>query len=132
MITIFTIGHSSKAISVFLEKLQENKIDILVDIRTHPQSRFCPWFNMKVLDGELSKVGIVYVFKGNNLGGKGENVEYEETIDELVSLANKGKRVCVMCSEGDYKKCHRHEMIEPSLIEKGVNVEHIIYDKIVI
>ena len=122
---IYTIGHSTRAISEFLQKLKENKIDILVDIRTYPRSRFQPQYNQKALADSLSSVGVFYMFKGKNLGGKEENVDYEETIDELVDIAVGGERVCVMCSESDYKKCHRSEMLEPSFIGKGVEVMHL-------
>ncbi len=126
---IYTIGHSTRAISEFLHKLKENQIEILVDIRTYPRSRFQPQYNQKALADSLSDVGVFYVFRGKNLGGKEENVDYEETIDELVDIVVGGEKVCVMCSEGDYRKCHRSEMLEPSFVERGLEVEHIMYDK---
>lgn len=125
MQTIFGIGHSNRAFSEFLKRLQENKIDTLVDIRTYPRSRFCPQYNLKSLSEELRKANITYIFKGNNLGGKGENVDYEETIDELVDMIKLGKKICVMCSEAKHTDCHRHEMLEPSFKQRGVQMEHI-------
>jgi uncharacterized protein (DUF488 family) len=122
---IYTIGHSVRAISEFLDKMQEYQIDILVDIRTYPRSRFQPQYNQKALTDTLSSVGVFYLFKGKNLGGKAENEFYEETIDELVDIAVGGERVCVMCSEGDYKKCHRSQLLEPSFRKRDVDVEHI-------
>lgn len=124
---IFGIGHSNRAFSEFLQRLQENQIDTLVDIRTYPRSRFCPQYNLKSLSEELRKANITYLFKGNNLGGKGENVDYEETIDELVEMIQQGKKVCVMCSEVKHTDCHRHEMLEPSFSQRGVKMEHIEY-----
>lgn len=126
--TIFTLGHSNRAISEFLQKLKDNEIDTLVDIRTFPKSRFCPWFNQNALADALNDVNVTYLFKGNNLGGKGENIGYEEAIDDLVDMAKQGRRVCVMCSEGKYIECHRHSMLEPSFQAKGVLVEHIEYN----
>lgn len=126
---IATIGHSNRGFSEFLQKLQENNIDTLIDIRTFPRSRFCPHFNEKRLATALKEQNITYLFKGNNLGGKGENIDYEETIDELVEQVKSGKGVCVMCSEANYKECHRHDMLEPSFIERGVAVKHISYDQ---
>ncbi len=123
------IGHSNRAYSEFLQRLKENQIDTLVDIRTYPRSRFCPQYNQKVLSEELGKVNIIYIFKGNNLGGKGENIDYEETIDELVKMIKSGKKICVMCSEAKHTDCHRHEMLEPSFSQRGVQMEHIEYEK---
>lgn len=99
MKTIFTIGHSSKSLTEFLEKLQENNIDMLVDVRTFPRSRFYPHFNEKLLSQALLNENITYLFKGNNLGGKGENINYDEAIDELV---HKATRVlfCLLALQG--------------------------------
>lgn len=127
MYKVWSIGHSNRAFSEFLQKLKENKIEILVDVRTYPRSRFCPHFNKNSLIEKLSEAGITYLLKGKNLGGRGENIAYEETIGELAQVAEQGKRICIMCSEGDYRKCHRHQVLEPSFREKNVTVEHIEY-----
>ncbi len=124
---VFTIGHSVRAIYEFQQKLKEHEIEILVDIRTYPRSRFQPQYNQKALADSLSSVGVFYMYRGKNLGGKEENVDYEETIDELVDIINGGENVCVMCSEGDYRKCHRSAMLEPSFRERGLDVVHITY-----
>lgn len=125
---IYSIGHSNRAFSEFLKKLQENEINIVVDVRTYPRSRFCPWFNEKRLATGLNAYKITYLPKCNNLGGLGENTRYEETLDELIELSEAGLRVCLMCSEADYKKCHRYQTITPSLESRGVQVEHIEYN----
>lgn len=121
----FTLGHSNRAFSEYLKILKDNDIDVIVDIRTYPRSRFCPQFNRKKLNESLTAEGIEYQFKGNNLGGLDDNENYEETVDELVELARTGKNVCVMCSERDYKQCHRYEMLTPSFEERGIEVIHI-------
>jgi len=129
MDTIYTIGHSNKSLSEFLQKLEEKGIDTLVDVRTFPRSRFCPWFNERSLSEKLPKKGISYLGRGSSLGGRGVNTAYEETIDEVVQLVKSGKKVSVMCSEGDYRSCHRLTMLTPSLQERGLGVEHIQHEK---
>jgi uncharacterized protein (DUF488 family) len=32
-----------------------------------------------------------------------------------------------MCSEGDYKKCHRYWLITRTLVERGITVKHILH-----
>lgn len=123
---VFTLGHSSRPLFEFIEKLQENKIEVLVDARTHPQSRYSPQYNQKALAAELEKVGIIYLFRGKNLGGKGENVRFEETIEELANMARHGKILCLMCSEKDPTKCHRSQDLAPLLVAQAFVVEHII------
>ena len=42
---IYTIGHSNKAIEDFVNKLTENKVDTVVDVRSIPFSKYNPQFN---------------------------------------------------------------------------------------
>jgi len=35
------------------------------------------------------------------------------------------QRVAILCSEGDFRKCHRGKLITPSLLQRGVQVIHI-------
>lgn|SRR3989338_3072425 len=123
---VFTFGHSTRSFFEFLEKLQENKIGVLVDVRTHPQSRFCPQFNLKRLSEELEKAGITYLFRGKNLGGKDENVFFNETIEDLVNMVRQGDVLCLMCSEKDPAKCHRSQDLAPLFVAQGFEVEHIL------
>lgn len=124
--TVFTFGHSARSLFEFIEKLQENNVEVLVDVRSHPQSRFCPQYNRKALSSELAEVGITYLFKGKNLGGKGENVLFNETIDELVNMAKQGEVICLMCSEKDPAKCHRSQDLASLFLAQGLEVEHIL------
>jgi len=126
--TIYSFGHSSKPLATFLNKLADYKIEVVVDVRTFPTSRYLPYFNKNALHSELAKRAIKYLWKGKNLGGRGVNVRYEETIDELSEMAKNGTRVCVMCSEGEYKKCHRYLVLTPSFEERGLSVTHIEYE----
>ena len=125
---ITSIGHSNKPIAVFLDTLQKHKIEVVVDVRTIPRSRFSPQFNETILGSSLAKRAIKYLSRGQNLGGRGVNVRYEEAIDELVELARQGVSVCVMCSEADFLKCHRYSTLTPSFNQRGVEVFHIQYE----
>jgi len=127
---IFSIGHSNVPLNTFLKKLADHQIDVLADVRTYPKSRFCPHFNQNALHSELAKRDIQYLYRGLNLGGRGENEGYEEAIDELVAMAKKGKKVAVMCSEGDYHKCHRYTALTPSFEDRGLDIHHIEYEKV--
>ena len=126
--TIRTIGHSTKPIDTFLAILKKHRIKVLVDVRSAPFSRFCPHFNRSALQRELAYATIQYQWRGQNLGGRGVNVGWEDAIEELAALAKKGTRVAVMCSEGDYRKCHRYTTITPALEKAGVKVVHIQYE----
>ena len=98
-----------------------------MDVRSIPQSRFCPHFNRNALQSELAKQDIQYLWRGQNLGGRGVNVGWDDAIEELVALARKGTRVAVMCSEGDYRKCHRYTTLTPAFEVAGLEVVHVQY-----
>ena len=42
---IFTVGHSNHTIDYFLELLQAQNIDCLIDVRSMPASKYNPQFN---------------------------------------------------------------------------------------
>src|SRR6185503_13301438 len=60
MLTIFTIGHSTRTVEEFLKLLQQVAVDHLVDVRAIPRSRKNPQFNSINLQKALSLVGIEY------------------------------------------------------------------------
>jgi len=121
---IFSCGHSNLPIENFCIELVNRKINVLVDVRTKPYSRWNPQFNRQILEHSLNLLDIVYVWKGQNLGGLGENVAFDENIKWLADLAKTGQRVVVLCSEKAYWKCHRHIVIEPELLKYEVEMEH--------
>ena len=124
MASLYSIGHGAKPLERFLRELTEEHISVVVDVRTFPRSRFHPQYNERALAASLLARGIRYLWKGGNLGGRGENVRYDETLDELVELVQ-NESVALMCSESDYRNCHRHRMLEPSLRERGASLIHL-------
>lgn len=127
-IYIYSIGHSNRPLDIFLSKLTENNIEVLVDVRTYPFSRWTPHFSQSILSMALETVNIHYLYRGQNLGGRGENTGYEDTINELSTLAKDGRNICVMCSEADYRKCHRYTDLTPSFEKRGLSVVHLQYE----
>lgn len=146
---IYTIGHSNIDLEKFFAML--NGIEILVDARSEPYSKYVPQFNSDILKKQLEKAGIEYIFLkndyvGNIIGGRPkdrdcyENGEvvyekirkknwYKEGILTIIELAHK-KRIVIMCSEEDPYKCHRHKLIAQSLLRGGIIVYHIRSDGI--
>jgi len=127
--TAWDIGHSNYPIWYFRYKLLQNKIDVLVDVRTFPQSRFAPHFNRNALRIALEAKHIKYLWLGKRMGGRGINDRYEEAVDEMSDLIKTGVRVCFMCSErlAD-EHCHRHTLLEPSFAKRGIEFIHITCD----
>lgn len=59
--TLFTIGHSNHEIDKFIDLLRCHQIEMLVDVRSSPHSRYAPQYNMDALRNALDKQGIHYL-----------------------------------------------------------------------
>lgn len=127
--TIYTLGHSNRPFWVFRLKLLQNNIDLVVDVRTIPRSRYCPHFSKNALQEGLWEKRIKYLWLGDSLGGRGINKNYEGTVNDVSNLVKGGIRACLVCSEANPEECHRHSMLRPSFEECGLKVVHILYDK---
>ncbi len=142
---IYTIGHSNHSWETFLPLLRENGIELVVDTRTNPVSRFAPFANHRTLPSLLESAGIDYEFMGGPLGGKPRDPsmydakgnpdyrkmrstdEFEEAIDQLAGMASR-RRTAVLCSEEDPTACHRLLLLGPALEERGCVQRHVRKD----
>ena len=141
---LYTIGHSNKELSVLLDRLKQHDIQVLVDIRKRPYSRFSPQFNQKNVKANVEDLGMNYLFVGDILGG----IEYEETdmdafeeqINQLQILSTE-KNVAIMCSEGTPyptkhtpEGCHRWWKLSRYILKKNSlkndspSIFHILMD----
>ena len=74
MNTLYSIGHSNQSKEDFLSLLRKYSIVYLIDVRSQPYSKFNPQYNREPLNSFLSEHGIRYVFMGNALGGRPEDL----------------------------------------------------------
>jgi len=56
----FTIGHSTRPLTTFIDLLRESDVRLVVDVRTVPRSRTNPQYNTDVLPGSLMESDIGY------------------------------------------------------------------------
>lgn len=142
--TLFSIGHSNAGIHAFLELLRRYGIATLVDTRSKPFSRYNPHFSRAALSESLRASGIEYLYLGDKIGGRPEGeafyfesgrVDYEavatarfylEGVEQMLAAAE-AKPLAFMCAEADYKKCHRYWLITRTLVERGIEVRHILH-----
>jgi uncharacterized protein (DUF488 family) len=152
---LYTIGHSTLAMDDFLALLKEHYIQVLIDVRSQPYSRFNPQYNRESFQHAMAYANIEYVFAGEHLGGRPSDptcykdgvlpdgkanllklVDYAEVmkrdwylrgIQRLLEIAGKRQTV-IMCSEEDPLRCHRHHLIAHTLLKQGVTVWHIRAD----
>lgn len=128
---LWTIGHSTRPLDELIALLKQHDIQVLIDVRHFPMSRHNPQFNRQVLEQELPKHNIEYIWL-ENLGGYRTDgyskymrtKNYRNALAELISIAKRGG-TAIMCAELLFFKCHRR-YIANSLANKGYKVVHII------
>jgi uncharacterized protein (DUF488 family) len=144
--TLYSIGHSNVAAERLIALLEQHSIRTLCDVRSAPYSRYNPQFNREALAATLHATGIVYRYMGDALGGipaapalRSEDgarpdharivaaPSFQRAIGQLIDLGQRAP-TAFMCGEADYHGCHRHRLITPALIERGVIVWHIMPD----
>ena len=146
---IYTIGHSNHTEEDFISLLEKYKIEVLVDVRSFPGSKFVPQFNKENMMIWLPQNDIKYLHLPELGGRRNKNKDidellvagwnkaafrnyaaysltqgYEEGIERLINLSNE-KRVCYMCSEALPWRCHRL-IISNTLVSMGINIFHIM------
>ena len=142
MANIFTIGHSRHTAEHLVSLLRAHDIARLVDVRSHPASKWSPQFGKAALAHVLAAHAIDYVFLGQALGGRpidrdlyrsdgsvdyarrAEAPDFQAGIARLVELAN-DRTTAILCAEEDPGHCHRHLLVTPALRRLGIDVLHI-------
>jgi uncharacterized protein (DUF488 family) len=139
---IFTIGHSNHDPDHFYELLSLHGIEVLVDIRSWPHSRFVEWADAGVLPRLVAEAGVRYLFLGKELGGRPEGDDFydsdghvlygkvaqQDWFKEAIERLERGAedyRVAIMCSEENPAHCHRRLLVSKVLLEHGMTVAHI-------
>ena len=143
-LSCYTIGHSNHTIEDFIQLLEMHNIDLIVDVRSSPYSKYVPDFNKYELEIALNGHDISYLFMGDKLGGRYNNpdllfsdgsVDYtkvsqtNEFIDGIqcvIDKINDGKILTIMCSEKNPFDCHRFVLVSHQLEKRGVKVKHIL------
>jgi uncharacterized protein (DUF488 family) len=143
---MLTVGHSNRTLEDFIAMLRAHGVNLLVDVRTMPRSRYNPQFNIENLPASLQPYGIEYRHmpelgglrrpRPDSINGGWRNAsfrgyadhmqtpEFEAGLAELLRIAG-GRRSAVMCAEAVPWRCHR-SMIADALTARGETVEHIM------
>ncbi len=145
--TIYTIGHSNRSIDEFIRLLKKFRIEVLVDVRRFPSSKF-DHFRQENLRKALQDNGIEYIWI-QELGGYRKRVlenspniaiksegfrnyadymltdEFRNAVEKLAEVA-RGKRACIMCAEKLYWRCHRMLISDFLVAIYRLDVIHIL------
>ena len=133
---LYTLGHATLSIAQFLALLQQWQIPTVVDVRSHPYSRYTPHFTSKTLKSLLFHHQLTYHYLGQSLGGKLENTSYpyrmrepvfQQGITQLIGHIHQTP-VVILCAEWDPIRCHRMLLISRYLsqTEPALPIFHIL------
>ncbi len=148
MTEILTVGHSNHSIETFLRILRKHAVQLLVDVRSDPYSRYAPQFDRTALQRTLETAGIDYRYSGSSLGGRPRDAallaadgkpdydrlaaseQFQAELSAIVELAGH-RRLCLMCGEADPMCCHRESVVGRALRGWNVRVTHISPDGVI-
>jgi len=122
---VLMVGHSNHSIAAFLEILEHNAVKHLVDVRERPRSRFAH-FCQPDLSQVLQSRDITYTWMPR-LGGLNP-LPRPALETELQRILPPPPGLCLMCAEGDFRQCHRHQLLAPIIRELGYRVVQILRD----
>src|SRR2546421_5766638 len=147
---IWTIGHSTRKIDIFISLIEENGIKLVADVRMFPGSKRYPHFNKEALANSLNEHGIRYehfpelggrrkpkpdsrntAWRNESFRGYADYMETDEFrkgVMRLVDLADKVGPTAIMCAEAVWWRCHR-ALISDFLKARGLEVTHIVEAK---
>jgi uncharacterized protein (DUF488 family) len=145
-VTIFTVGHGTRAADELVALLRAHGVVCLADIRTIPRSRRNPQFNRETLAATLPAAGIRYehvpalgglrrpradsintAWRNDAFRGYADHMQtadFRHALDALVREASVTP-TAVMCAESVPWRCHR-SLVADALTARGVLVRHIL------
>lgn len=131
-LVIYTIGSSTRPPEEFVDILKTYSIELLIDIRRFPTSRF-EHFKKENLEPELLKARVGYLYLGKELGGYRSGgyqkyIQAEEFKNALIRVKELARRqtICLMCAERFPWKCHRRFVAAGLEADDDIQVVHII------
>lgn len=139
---LYSIGHSNVPIDKFVSLLEQHSINVVVDVRSHPFSKYATHFNYDAIQAPLKAASIKYLYLGKELGGMPKNPEFydrdghlihskvAETVafkDAIARVVRGAKdyQIALMCGEENPTACHRRRLLGPALQEQNLEVLHI-------
>jgi uncharacterized protein (DUF488 family) len=142
--TIWTIGHSTRAIEEFLSLLAGSRIEAIADVRSFPGSRRYPQYGREALAATLAAHAIGYhwlpalggrrkaspdspntAWRNASFRGYADYMSSTQFAQGVAELSENKARTAIMCSEALWWRCHR-SMIADALCVRGIKVVHIL------
>lgn len=141
---IYTVGHSNYESDELIKLLSSHAIEVIADVRQHPYSKYVSHFNKEKIEQTLSNANIKYVFMGDLLGARPQDINcytdnrvdfkklskasfFQDGISRLLNGSQKF-RIAIMCAEKDPITCHRTILVCRELLKHNIKILHILSD----
>jgi uncharacterized protein (DUF488 family) len=129
---VFSAGYEGLTIDAFLDKLIENNVALVVDVRSNPHSMKYG-FSKKTFQGCIEAAGMRYIhipelgIPSSIRKGLGKSLSHAELfrvyerqilpaqgaeISQLLDLTHANERIAIVCFEADPHFCHRYTLIK--------------------
>lgn len=139
---VFSVGHSNHSAQALIDLLKKHDIQVVADVRSHPQSRYAPHFDTSPLKANLQAAGINYISLSRELGGRPDGAEFYDAEGHVlysklatspvflegIERVEKGARtyrIALLCSEENPVNCHRRLLVGRVLRQRGISLDHI-------
>jgi uncharacterized protein (DUF488 family) len=140
---IYTIGYAGTDQERFIDILKSKDVNILIDVRSLPKSKYFYQFNDNILSPLLAQNGIRYQNWQKEFGARQNNTQYFsdgildyqkfaksphflDGISKIKNLVSQNYNICLMCAEIDPLICHRAILCGKEIYNQGYNIAHII------
>lgn len=144
--TLLTVGHGTASREEFTTVIKRAGVEALVDVRSAPGSRRNPQFGRRELEAWMAGTGISYSWEPD-LGGFRRGAKdspnaalrhpafrgyadymasdlFVQALSTLLADATR-RRVCVMCAETLWFRCHRRLIADAATLLFGAQVLHL-------
>jgi uncharacterized protein (DUF488 family) len=141
--TIFTIGYSGYKPEDFIDELKRRNINVVVEVRSQPYSRYYSEYNKGFIEELLKSQSIIYRNLALEFGARQTNRNYysdgkldfdkfavseafSQGIEKVKTASNLGYIMALMCAEKEPEKCHRAILVARVLRDNGFEIRHIV------
>ncbi len=140
---LLTVGHSNHPPARFLGLLLRHGARLVIDVRSQPWSRRCPWFRRRELEALLAGEHIAYSWRGRELGARRDEPEchvdgsvdygriaalpvFREGLETVREAVAEGLRPALLCAEREPLDCHRTILVCRHL--RDLETAHVLAD----
>jgi len=129
---MYSIGYGGKTPEELIQRLKEASVSMVVDVRYIPYCGWQPTFSKDNLSKLLKDNYIEYSHE-RILGNRTKDIKkfmlgqtVKGKLTELYNITkNTGWKITILCSEKDYKKCHRKILSTWLEQEHGMQMIHL-------